>query len=88
MRHLPGEEMAEGCRQMQSYALGNFLLGKLGSWHSSGCYFDMYYPPKNCCRQRTWYTMAMVLPDGCGFFQQDNAPCHTATIVQDGLRNK
>ncbi len=32
--------------------------------------------------------MAMVLPDDRGLFQQDNAPCHTATIVQDGLRNK
>ncbi len=27
--------------------------------------------------------MAMVLPDGSGLFQQDNAPCHTAETVQE-----
>ncbi|KAJ8271951.1 hypothetical protein COCON_G00108100 [Conger conger] len=27
--------------------------------------------------------MATVFPDGCGLFQQDNAPCHTAKIVQE-----
>ena len=27
--------------------------------------------------------MAMVIPDGRGLFQQDNAPCHTALIVRE-----
>uniref|UniRef100_A0A3B1JRE4 Transposase Tc1-like domain-containing protein n=1 Tax=Astyanax mexicanus TaxID=7994 RepID=A0A3B1JRE4_ASTMX len=27
--------------------------------------------------------MGMVFPDGSGFFQQDNAPCHTADCVQE-----
>ncbi|MCI4389452.1 hypothetical protein PGIGA_G00098170 [Pangasianodon gigas] len=27
--------------------------------------------------------MAMVFPNGSGLFQQDNAPCHTAKIVQE-----
>ena len=30
--------------------------------------------------------MAMVFPDGCGLFQQDNAPCPTAHIVQQWLK--
>lgn len=41
-------------------------LGDLGSWHSSGCYFDTYIA-----------FMAMVFLDGSGLFQQTNAPCHT-----------
>ena len=27
--------------------------------------------------------MATVFPDGSGLFQQDNAPCHSAKIVQE-----
>ncbi len=27
--------------------------------------------------------MAMVFPDGNGLFQQNNAPCHTAKVVQE-----
>ena len=40
--------------QRQCDALGNVLLGNLGSCHSPcGCYFDMYHLPKNCRRPRT-----------------------------------
>ncbi len=34
----------------QCDALGNVLLGNLGSCHPCGCYFDTYYLPKHCCR--------------------------------------
>ena len=27
--------------------------------------------------------MEMVFPDGCGLFQQDNAPCNKAKLVQE-----
>ena len=27
--------------------------------------------------------MEMVFPDGCGLFQQDDAPCHKAKMVQE-----
>ncbi|KAK3519523.1 hypothetical protein QTP70_033853, partial [Hemibagrus guttatus] len=27
--------------------------------------------------------METVFPDGCGLFQQDNAPCHKAKIIQE-----
>ena len=27
--------------------------------------------------------METVFPDGCGFFQQDNAPCHKAKMFQE-----
>ena len=37
----------------QCDALGNILLGNLGSWHSRGCYLDTYHLPKHCCRPRT-----------------------------------
>ncbi|KAK3566489.1 hypothetical protein QTP86_034054 [Hemibagrus guttatus] len=28
-------------------------------------------------------SMETVFPDGCGLFQQDNAPCHKAKMVQE-----
>ncbi|MCI4387329.1 hypothetical protein PGIGA_G00072870 [Pangasianodon gigas] len=61
-------------QRRQCDALGNVLLGNLVSWPSYGCYFDRYHLPK--------HIMVTVLPNGSGLFQQDNAPCHTAKIVQ------
>ncbi|KAK3509829.1 hypothetical protein QTP70_012764 [Hemibagrus guttatus] len=40
-------------RWRQCHALGNVLLGNLGSCHPCGYYFDMYHIPKQCCRPCT-----------------------------------
>ncbi|KAK3543439.1 hypothetical protein QTP70_020917, partial [Hemibagrus guttatus] len=63
--------------------LGNVLLGNLGSCHPCGCYFDPYHLPKRCYRPCLPPFMETVFPDGCGLFQQDNAPCHKAKMLQE-----
>lgn len=35
-------------RRRHCYVLDNDLLGNLGSWHSCGCYFDMYCTTDLC----------------------------------------
>uniref|UniRef100_A0AAY5JYT4 Cadherin domain-containing protein n=1 Tax=Esox lucius TaxID=8010 RepID=A0AAY5JYT4_ESOLU len=40
----------EASRWRQCDALGNVLLGNLGSCHSCGCKFDMYHLPDHFCR--------------------------------------
>ena len=37
----------------------------------------------NIVSDQVYPFMAKVFPDGSGLFQQDNAPCHTARIVQE-----
>ena len=37
----------------------------------------------NIVADQEQHFMATVFPDGSGLFQQDNAPCHTAKIVQE-----
>lgn len=76
--------------QRQYDALANVLLGNLGSCASC---FDWYNLTKHCCwpvtplcdggipRWQWYFQMAVVFPDGSGFFQRDNAPCYTANIV-------
>ncbi|KAK3505544.1 hypothetical protein QTP70_020619, partial [Hemibagrus guttatus] len=39
--------------------------------------------PKHCCRPCTPFKGETLFPDGCGLFQQDNAPCHKAEMVQE-----
>lgn len=46
-------------------ALANILLGKLGSRHPCGCYFDMYHLPKHCCRPHKAFRESNI-PCGCG----------------------
>jgi len=46
----------------------------------------LWYVPPTLTLLLTMYTfITFVLPDGCGLFQRDNAPCHTAKVVQDWL---
>ncbi|KAK3553071.1 hypothetical protein QTP86_031172 [Hemibagrus guttatus] len=57
VHRLPGEHVASGCtmgsRRRQCHALGNVMLGNLGSCHPCGYYFDTYHLPKHCCRPCT-----------------------------------
>jgi len=68
-------------RRRQCDALGNVLLGNLGSCHSCGCYFDTTH--LNIVADHTHPFMETVFPGGCGLFQQDNAFCHKAKMVQE-----
>ena len=54
----------------QCDALGNVLLGNLGSCHPYGCYSDTYL---NIVADHLHPFMETVFLDGCGLFQQDNA---------------
>ena len=45
----------KGGRRSQCDALGNILLGNLGSCHLCGCYSDTYHLPKHCCRPCTLF---------------------------------
>ncbi len=84
---LSEEDMAAGCtgkkagRRRQCYALGNVLLGDLGSWHSCGCYFDTYHLPKHCCRPRTPFHGSGVPWRQCPLSAE--CTCHTAKTVQE-----
>lgn len=72
-------------QRRQSDALGNVLLGNLGSCPSCACFFEMYHLPRDCCRL---CTTLHGNGDGSGLFQPHNIPCHTATnCTQMVLRN-
>ncbi|KAK3520557.1 hypothetical protein QTP70_026490 [Hemibagrus guttatus] len=61
-------------QRRQCHALGNVLLGNLGSCHPCGCYFDTYHLPKHCCSPCTPF-------HGNGIIH--NAPCHKAKMMQE-----
>ena len=63
-------------RRRQYNALGNVLLGNIGSCHSCGCYFET-----SIVADHVHPFMETVFPDGSGIFQWDNAPCHQAKMV-------
>lgn len=69
----------------QCDSLGYVLLRNLGSWHSWEKYFVMNHIPKHYCRPgRPLHSL--ILPNGGGLFQKDNALCHTAKIVQEWFK--
>lgn len=66
--------------QRQCDALGNALLGNLGSGPSCRCYFDIYHLPKHCSKPCTPL-------HGKGIsFEKANTHCHTAQI-RNNFRN-
>ncbi len=73
-----GRRQAGGLKQC--YALGNVLLGNLSSWHSCTCTNFL-----EIVADHVHSFMAMVFVALSGLLQQDNAPCHTAVIVQEWL---
>ncbi|KAK3570928.1 hypothetical protein QTP86_030463, partial [Hemibagrus guttatus] len=55
------DALREDGKQRQCHALGNVLLGNLGSCHPCGCYFDMYHLPRHCCRPCTPFHVNGIL---------------------------
>lgn len=72
----------KACQQKQHDALGNVLLGNLGSWHSCGCYFDTYQLPKHSCRGED-----SLLANGISWWQWILSRIMSPTTVQRLFRN-
>ncbi|KAK3508781.1 hypothetical protein QTP70_006023 [Hemibagrus guttatus] len=89
VRCLPGEHMAPGCTMGRRKASGgSVMLWAMFFWETVGPAI-----PVDVTLTCTTYLsivadhvhpfMETVFPDGCGLFQQDNAPCYKAKIVQE-----
>ncbi|KAK3535233.1 hypothetical protein QTP70_005025 [Hemibagrus guttatus] len=89
VRHLPGEHMAPGCTMGSRRASGgSVMLWSMFCWETLGPAIHV-----DVTLTRSTYLsivaehlnpfMETVFPDGCGLFQQDNAPCHKAKMVQE-----
>ena len=89
VRCLPGEEMAPGCTMGRRQAGGgSVMLWAMFCWETlgPGIHVDVTLTRTtylNIVADQVHPFMATVFPDGSGLFQQDNAPCHTAKIVQE-----
>ncbi|MCI4388573.1 hypothetical protein PGIGA_G00087550 [Pangasianodon gigas] len=88
VRHLPGEEMAPGCTMGRRQAgRGSVMLWAMFCWETLGpvIHVDVTLTRTiylNIAADQVHPFMATVFPNGSGLFQQDNAPCHSAKIVQ------
>nr|KAF6336825.1 hypothetical protein mMyoMyo1_012044 [Myotis myotis] len=67
---------------------GSVMVWGMFSWHDLGPLIHV----EQCLNSTTYQSivadqvhpiMLMTYPNGGGFFQQDNAPCHGAHIVQE-----
>nr|KAF6387344.1 hypothetical protein mMyoMyo1_007853 [Myotis myotis] len=67
---------------------GSVMVWGMFSWHDLGPLIHV----EQCLNSTTYLSiiadqvhpiMSMAYPNGDGFFQQDNAPCHGACIVQE-----
>ncbi|KAK3549087.1 hypothetical protein QTP70_031342 [Hemibagrus guttatus] len=91
VRCLPGEHMAPGCTMERRQAGGgSVMLWTMFCWEilCPAIHVDITLT-------RTTYLSIVAdhvhpfmetvkgFPDGCGLFQQDNAPCHKAKMVQE-----
>ena len=93
VHHLPGEHMAPGCTMGRRQAGGgSVMLWAMFCWETLGPAIHV-----DVTLTRTTYLsivadhvhpfMETVFPDGCGLFQQDNAPCHKTKWFRNGLRS-
>ncbi|KAJ8276573.1 hypothetical protein COCON_G00083250, partial [Conger conger] len=89
VRSLPGEEMAPECTvERRQDGGGSMMLWAMFCWETlgPGIHVDVnltHATYLNIVADQVHPFMATVFPDGSGLFQQDNAPCHTAHIVQE-----
>ncbi|KAK3553900.1 hypothetical protein QTP70_012922 [Hemibagrus guttatus] len=73
-----------GCSWWSQYhALGNVLLGNLGSCHIHVDVTLTRTTYLSIVADHVHTFMETVFPDGCGLFQRDNAPCHKAKMLQE-----
>ena len=88
VRHSPREHMAPGCTMGGRQAGGGSVLWAMFCWETLGPAIHA-----DVILTRTTYLsivadhvhpfMEKVFPDGCGLFQQDNAPYHKAKMIQE-----
>ncbi|MCJ8743381.1 hypothetical protein PDJAM_G00093370 [Pangasius djambal] len=89
VRCLPGVEMAPGCTMGRRQAGGgSVMLWATFCWETlrPGIHVDVTLTRPtylNTVADQVHLFMATVFPNGSGLFQQDNAPCLTAKIVQE-----
>ncbi len=87
VRCLPGEEMAPGCTMGRRQAgRGSVMLWAMFCWETMGPGIHVTSTCTtylNTVADQVLPFMARIFPDGSGLFQQNNAPCHTAKIVQE-----
>ncbi|KAK3518727.1 hypothetical protein QTP70_009665 [Hemibagrus guttatus] len=89
VHRLPVAEMAPRCTLESSQADGgSVMIWTMFCWESlgPGIHVDVTLTPTtylDIIAEHVHPFMKMVFPDGSGFFQQDNAPCHTAKMVQE-----
>ena len=67
---------------------GNVIVWGMFSWHSLGPLIRVHGRQNktsylNIVADQVHPVMLMIYPNGNGYFQQDNATCHTADIVKD-----
>ncbi|KAK3523811.1 hypothetical protein QTP70_010172 [Hemibagrus guttatus] len=86
---LPGEHMAPGCTMGRRRAGGgSVLLWSMFCWETLGpaVHVDVTVTRStylSIAADHVHSFMETLFPDGCGLFQQDNAPCHKAEMVQE-----
>ncbi|KAK3532871.1 hypothetical protein QTP70_001156 [Hemibagrus guttatus] len=91
VRLLPGEHMAPGRTMGRSRAGGgSVLLWSMFCWETLGptVHVDVTVTRStylSIAADHVHPFMETLFPDGCGLFQQDNAPCHKAEMVQEGF---
>ncbi|KAK3533885.1 hypothetical protein QTP70_033007 [Hemibagrus guttatus] len=86
---LPGKHMAPACTMGRRRAGGgSLMLWAMFCWETLGpaIHGDVTLTRSTYLSIVTDHVhpfMETVFPDGCGLFQQDNAPCHKAEMVQE-----
>ncbi|KAK3560338.1 hypothetical protein QTP86_006422 [Hemibagrus guttatus] len=89
VRLLPGEHMAPGCTMGRRRAGGgSVLLWAMFCWETLGpaVHVDVTLTRStylSIVADHVHPFMETLFPDGCVLFQQDNAPCHKAEMVQE-----
>ncbi|KAK3525669.1 hypothetical protein QTP70_004315 [Hemibagrus guttatus] len=89
VRRLPEEHMAPGCTMGRRQACGgSAMLWAMFCWETLGPAIHVEVTLTritylSIVAVHVHTLMETVFPDGCGLFQQDNAQCHKAKMVQE-----
>ncbi|KAK3535736.1 hypothetical protein QTP70_020983 [Hemibagrus guttatus] len=86
---LPGEYIAPGCTMGKRQAgRGSVILWAMFCWETLGPAIHVVVTLRcttylSTVSDHVHPFMETVFPDGCVVFQEDNAPCHKAKVVQE-----
>ncbi|KAK3523760.1 hypothetical protein QTP70_009232 [Hemibagrus guttatus] len=89
VRRLPGKHMAPGCTMGRRRAGGgSVMLWAMFCWETlcPAVHVDVTLTRStylSIAADHAHSFMETLFPDGCGLFQQDNAPCHKAKMGQE-----